>query len=135
MKIVLENIAEDCELQKIDLNPIIFIPDITDCECISVYDGDTITVKATPKQFKTDLAYDYKWKVRLLGINAPEIRGKEPGALEARDALSNLILGKNIKLDIKKYGKYGRLVANVYLDDLLVNDYMISHGFADVYIC
>lgn len=113
--------------------PILFVPDIEDCLCIAVYDGDTITVEATPSQFKPS-SIKYKWKVRLLGIDTPEIRSKDPGALESRDALRRLILDKEIRLEIKKYGKYGRLIAIVKYNNMDVNQYMIDAGFAKPYL-
>jgi micrococcal nuclease len=123
---------QNCHIT-IDRKPIVFIPDITEATCIDVYDGDTITIEATPSQFKqTDTKY--KWKVRLLGIDTPEIRQKQDGAIEARDALRRLILNKKIYLDIKKYGKFGRLIALIYYNNIEINQYMIDNGFAKPYL-
>ena len=53
-----------------------------------VYDGDTVTVDI-------DLGFDVVLKgqkIRLVRINAPEVRGKErPEGLKSRDALRNKI--------------------------------------------
>lgn len=72
-----------------------FIPNIH----MEVYDGDTITI-ATP-------LYVYKFNVRILGIDTAEL--KTNGVVEpseryfARDALSNLILHKVVKLKNVSY--------------------------------
>jgi len=98
----------------------------------SVYDGDTITVDI-------DLGLDI-WKrgekVRLYGIDAPEMRGEErEQGIVARDALRKLILGKEITLRTTKdsKGKYGRYLGVVLCDGCLVNDWMVENGHAEVY--
>ena len=97
-----------------------------------VYDGDTITVDI-------DLGFGMvvtNQKVRLLKINAPEIRGKQrPEGLKSRDALRSKIANKWIIIKTKKdkKGKYGRWLAEVWIDDVLINDWLISEGFAKEY--
>jgi micrococcal nuclease len=97
-----------------------------------VYDGDTITVDI-------DLGFGMtacNQKVRLLKINAPEIRGKErPKGLKSRDALRSKIANKWIIIKTKKdkKGKYGRWLAEVWIDDLCINDWLISEGLATEY--
>ncbi len=94
-----------------------------------VYDGDTITVDI-------DLGLNV-WlkgqKIRLYGLDAPEIRGEErPTGLISKKHLSNLILGKTIKLrtirDSK--GKYGRWLGIVCLGSVNVNQWLIERGYA-----
>lgn len=106
---------------------------------IAVYDGDTITV-----DIYLGLGIWIKGKkIRLLGINAPEIIAKNAAekqkGYQARAPLRTLLLGKAILLETQhdKVGKYGRLLATVYLrihaDSLLnVNRWMSKHGFAVV---
>lgn len=97
-----------------------------------VYDGDTITVDI-------DLGFGMlvcNQKVRLLKINAPEIRGKErPEGLKSRDALRSQIANKwvRIKTQKDKKGKYGRWLAEVWKDDTNINEWLISEGFAKEY--
>jgi len=96
-----------------------------------VYDGDSITLKC-------DLGYKitYEIKVRLYGIDTPELRGssREKG-LEARDFLRELILDKKIIFhSIKdRKGKYGRYLGIIYLDDININDLLLDKGFAEPY--
>lgn len=98
----------------------------------SVYDGDTITCTI-------DCGFNMlmkKQKIRLLGINTPEIRGEErEQALLIRDKLRDKILGKNVILHTQKdkKGKYGRYLATIYLDNININQWLIDEGYATIY--
>ena len=94
-----------------------------------VYDGDTITCDI-------DCGFGVvlmKQKIRLYGLNAPEVRGdsKEQGII-TRDKLRERILDKEIRLKtIKdKKGKYGRYIATVYLDSENINDWLVENNLA-----
>ena len=94
-----------------------------------VYDGDTITCTIRCG-FGVELV---KQKIRLFGLNSPEVRGesREQGLI-ARDKLREKILGKEIYLKtIKdKKGKYGRYLGIVYIDNENVNDWLIKNELA-----
>jgi endonuclease YncB( thermonuclease family) len=112
---------------------------------IDVYDGDTITVVF--KHFDKINS----WKVRLLGINSPEIRPSRSlsnredvilSAKKSRDYLSELILNKIIYIHCGKFDSFGRILAYIYLnkEDLLntnftnsVNKKMLLGGYAVEY--
>ena len=97
-----------------------------------VYDGDTVTVDI-------DLGFDVvlkNQKIRLVRINAPEVRGKERSeGLKSRDALRAKIGNRWIKIKTQKdkKGKYGRWLGEIWLEDLCVNDWLISEGLAKIY--
>jgi micrococcal nuclease len=96
---------------------------------IKVYDGDTITVLI-------DLGFGvtFKEKLRLYGINTPEVRGKErPDGLISRDRLRERILDKNITIKTfkDKKGKYGRYIAEIYLEKENINEWLVSEGLAE----
>ena len=120
-----------------------------------VYDGDTITCDIDCG-FYTILK---KQKIRLFGIDTPEVRGEErTEGLKVRDILREQILDKTIVLETKKdkKGKYGRWLAIVYLkkennndnensennnenngnnaDYININDWLIEHDHAKPYI-
>jgi len=78
-----------------------------------VYDGDTITL-SIPLGFNNVLVNQ---KVRLYGINAPELKGEtKPQGLKSRDFLSSKVLNKTILLKVVKLrGKYGRIIGEIYL--------------------
>jgi micrococcal nuclease len=100
-----------------------------------VYDGDTITVDF-------DLGFGVvlkSQKIRLLRIDAPEVRGVErPEGLKSRDALRDLIGNKwvQIKTYKDKKGKYGRWLADVFVENndtqLNVNDWLVTEGHASL---
>ena len=75
-----------------------------------VIDGDT---------FETAIR---KNPVRLANVDAPE-KG-QPGSAKAKDALSKLIEGEEVRIDTLSRDKYGRAVANVYLGRESINKKM-----------
>ena len=97
-----------------------------------VYDGDTITVDF-------DLGFGIlirKQKIRLLGINTPEVRGPEkPQGIISRNALRQRILGKEviIKTSKDKKGKYGRWLGEVFMEEENINQWLITEGYAKAY--
>ena len=77
--------------------------------------------------------------VRLNGIDAPEIKGKDvsdeekEAAIIARDVVSKMILHKYVVLKNIQTEKYGRLLADVYIDNINLNEYLITHRYAVKY--
>ena len=103
---------------------------------LKVYDGDTITVEIDLGCFTTVTKV-----VRLLGIDTPEVRGDErPEGLVARDYLRNW-LDEAIRADtdiiirthLDKTGKYGRLLGELFINNISVNEHLIREGYATVY--
>jgi len=79
-------------------------------------------------------------RIRLLGINAPEIAHDrepgQPGGPEAKQRLASLISGKSVELlvDRDDHDNYGRLLAQVYLHDgSWINAKLVREGYAHVY--
>ena len=111
-----------------------FIPQIRFAKVIKVYDGDTITV-AAKLPFETSPVY--RFSVRLRSIDSPEIKSQSQKecelAIVARDALHNLIFGKIIELRHNGKEKYGRLLADLYVNDLHINKWMVDKGYAVMY--
>ena len=104
---------------------------------VAVYDADTITVHID-LGFKAELR---GVKLRLFGIDAPEMRGPEKAdGRIARDWLRERILDKQVRIkshDGKDFGvgKYGRWLAEVFpVDgenvDLSFNDLLVEEGLA-----
>ena len=101
---------------------------------VKVYDGDTIKavfpIPGLPK--------DYRWDCRILGIDTPELRRssdhEKKWGLRARDRLRELILGKEVILDLGEFDKYGRVLTKVYLlDGTDVGDKLIEEDLARPY--
>ena len=77
-------------------------------------------------------------KLRLYGINTPEIRGHEREiGLLARNALRKKILGKEVIIQTKKdtTGKYGRYLATVFFEGENINQWLLDNKFAEKYMC
>jgi len=101
---------------------------------IKCYDADTITIAS---KLPYDASPLYRLSVRLNGIDAPEIKGKSAEekevAKEARDFLSNLVLNKMIRLENVESEKYGRILADVYLGDVHLNELLLKERYAVKY--
>jgi micrococcal nuclease len=107
---------------------------ITGGQVIKVYDGDTITI-ASKLPFETSPLY--RLSVRLNGIDTPEIKGKKDdeknAAKNARDALSSIILNKYVRLENIESEKYGRILADVFIGDIHINELLVSERYAVKY--
>jgi micrococcal nuclease len=94
-------------------------------QVVSVVDGDTIKVRMG----------DRVETVRYIGMNAPELhhpeKGEEPGGREATEANRKLVEGQTVRLelDVQERDRYGRLLAYVYLGDMMVNAEMVAQGY------
>jgi micrococcal nuclease len=111
-----------------------FIPPVKYAKVLKVYDGDTITVVATLDFGVYQSPQLYKFSVRLNGIDTPEIKTKNDNekrlATIARDELRNQLNGKIVELKNVATEKYGRLLADVYLGDIHINEWMVTKGYA-----
>ena len=90
------------------------------CRVVEVIDGDTVKI-------------DTGEKVRYIGIDTPE-----KGELfyeECKKKNEELVLGKEVGLerDVSITDKYGRLLAYVWVGDLMVNSEMVRTGYAHAY--
>lgn len=101
---------------------------------VKVYDGDSITIAA---KFPNTDGPIYRFSVRLDGIDTPEIRGKTQAEKElaknVRDVLHEMIYGKIVELRNVSNEKYGRILADVYLGDLHINQWLVSENLAVSY--
>jgi len=97
----------------------------------SVYDGDTfrVDINSLPPIVGKNIA------IRVNGVDTPEIRGKcqyeKNLALEARDFVRDkLSNAKEIKLTNLQRGKYFRVVANVLVDDVSLEQELLDNKLA-----
>tara|TARA_R110000787_G_scaffold14600_1_gene44918 strand:- start:1572 stop:1928 length:357 start_codon:yes stop_codon:yes gene_type:complete len=102
-----------------------------------VVDGDTVDINI-------DLGFDVilsKQRVRLLGINCPESRTRDLEekklGLAAKEFLQECLEehgGKVIiKTSLDKKGKFGRLLGEIFVDDININNLLITEGHAVPY--
>jgi endonuclease YncB( thermonuclease family) len=109
-------------------------PPVVGGRVIKVYDGDTITIAAKLPYPESPL---YRWSVRLSRIDTPEMKSKAPQlkeiAVAARDRLAARILQTDVQLRNVGTEKYGRVLADVYVGDECLNDWLLSERLAYAY--
>lgn len=93
-----------------------------------VADGDTLTIREN--------ATNKKIKIRLLGIDAPEL--KMEGGRASQRHLENLIRGGDNQVRVyylarKKVDRYGRVIGKVVTNNIDVNHQMVLDGQAWFY--
>lgn len=123
-----------------------FAGQIVIAKCVNVYDGDTA-------QFvwwvgPNDTGKHYRFTCRMAGYNSAEIRGasevEQVFAQKNKQALSDKIINKIVRLDLGNYDKYGRILVTVtfegvslqpvdMIENETVNDWMIRSKNGCVY--
>lgn len=109
---------------------------ITGGRVIKVYDADTITIASKLPYHESPM---YRLSVRLNGIDTPEIKGKgvsdeeKEAAKVARDFVYNLVFNKFVRLENVQSEKYGRILADVFIGDIHLNDLLINERYAVKY--
>lgn len=86
---------------------------------VGVSDGDTITVLDAEKT---------QHKIRLNAIDAPE--SHQAFGQRAKQALSEKIFGRDVKVRWNEKDKYGRTLGDVFIDDRYINKEMVEEGWA-----
>lgn len=89
---------------------------------VGVHDGDTLTLLDANR---------HQTKIRLAEIDTPE--SAQPYGSRAKQALSDLVFGQDIRVDVREQDRYGRTVGRVYVGTTDVNAAMVSAGAAWVY--
>jgi micrococcal nuclease len=94
---------------------------------IAVHDGDTVSVIINQR----------REKVRLIGIDAPEI-GQKPWGERAKKYLETLLSSSDwkarLEFDIDKRDKYGRILAYLWTTHgEMINLLMLKAGYAMLY--
>lgn len=92
-----------------------------------VYDGDTVQVQGQELEFR----------IRMVAIDAPETGGSskngQPYSQRAKEALTQLIQGKKVRLKQYGTGGYNRVLAEIFSQDVNINLVMVRRGLAEVY--
>jgi endonuclease YncB( thermonuclease family) len=95
-----------------------YIPPTTGiCHVTKFIDGDTLICD--------------RFKVRLCAIDAPE--KQQPFGKAGTDKLTQLALNKNVRLVSNSIDIFGRIVAEVWLNNRLINAEMLRAGLAYTY--
>ena len=89
----------------------------------SCYDGDTCTSSSGEK-------------IRLACIDTPELRGKRADpvpAKEARNYLIELVVGRKVTIRRITTDRYGRTVAEIFVNGSNVQQQLVANGHASIY--
>ncbi len=102
-------------------------------EIIRILDGDTIDVMF-------DIPFDFKAckRIRLARVDAPEIRTRDEkerkAAIECKEyVIKQLATAKEVKIVTYQTGKYGRYLADIFIDGRSLNKAMVEDGKAKAY--
>jgi micrococcal nuclease len=104
-------------------------PPWPDATVVAVVDGDTVRVRLN----------GHVERVRYIGVDTPEVRhptrGEEPGGREAAAANRRLVAGQRVRLelDVQERDRHGRLLAYVWVGDLMVNAELVRGGWGQVF--
>lgn len=130
-----KNYMEDgCDIQWEDTE--VFTFPIRGGRVIKVYDADTIIISSKLPYDESPL---YRLSVRLIGIDAPEIKGggvseeEKEAAKVARDFVYKLVFNKYITLENVENEKYGRILADVYIGDIHLNELLLKERYVVKY--
>lgn len=114
-----------------------FVPTITHGKVVKIYDGDTFTIASRLMVDEVQSEQVYRFSVRIKGIDTPEIKTKNANekslAIIARDALRSKIEGRIVELKNVELEKYGRILADIYIDGLDVGKWMLDSKYAVSY--
>ena len=96
---------------------------------VRVVDGDTIIISLNGKNER----------VRLIGIDTPESVHPDASKNVAEGELASnftkkLLEGRSValELDVQERDHYGRILAYIYIDDIMVNKLLLEKGMANV---
>jgi len=118
----IDSVGNESETVQSSIN---FNPQRYTAKVVRVIDGDTIEIEGGVK-------------VRYIGIDTPEtVDPRKPVQCFGKEASAKneeLAGGKEVKLekDVSETDKYGRLLRYVWVGDLLVNEYLVKEGYAQV---
>jgi endonuclease YncB( thermonuclease family) len=86
---------------------------------VSIADGDTVTVLD---------ASNTQWKIRLMGIDAPE--KNMPFGQKSKQNLSDLVFNKQVLVEYSKHDRYGRTVGKILINGVDANLEQVKAGMS-----
>jgi micrococcal nuclease len=99
---------------------------------VNVVDGDTFDIDVPDGRHRTT-------RIRLWGVDTPEVGGNNTEVMhygpEASSFARRRLMGREVRVVLsptKTRGKYGRLLAYVYLvpSGVMFNELLLEHGYA-----
>ncbi len=85
---------------------------------VAIADGDTFTLLTADKQ---------QIRIRLAEIETPE--SGQPYGNRAKQALSQLVFGKDVRVEVQTIDRYGRTVGRPYVGNVDVCAELVENGF------
>lgn len=101
------------------LTPLLAFGASIEGQVVGVSDGDTVTLLDAQKT---------QWKIRLLGIDAPE--KKMPFGQRSKQHLADLIYKKQVAVEYSKRDRYGRTLGKIQVGGIDANLAQIRAGMA-----
>jgi endonuclease YncB( thermonuclease family) len=95
------------------------IADTLQGRVVAVTDGDTLKVLD---------AANTQWKIRLMGIDAPE--KKQAFGPQSKSNLSGLVFGKTVKIEYSRKDRYGRTIGKIIVNGIDANQEQVKAGMA-----
>lgn len=97
---------------------------------LNIVDGDTVDL-----EIDVGFSISIKQRARLLGIDAPESKTKnleeKALGLKAKKALQDLTKdNSSVIIKTHKDDKYGRLLVEIFINGVNINQKLISEGYA-----
>lgn len=98
-----------------------------------VVDGDTVDAVV-------DLGFriTIDVRLRLMGIDTMEIRDRDPEkrahGMKAKQRMIELVEGRDVVIESHKTDMYGRYLADIYLNEVNINQQLITEGLAVPYM-
>ena len=90
---------------------------------VNVHDGDTLQVRYL----------DQNVKIRLWGVDTPEVNPKQECGVEAREFTNHFAMGKTVRVEVHDRDRYGRVVGEVFVDGKSLNAALADAGWAWAY--
>lgn len=102
---------------------------------VDVYDGDTVKIVFSLSENEPNRLY--KWNCRLINVDTPELRTKNLKEKEygkmVRDKLREKILNNVVEINCKDFDKYGRLLVEIFYENININQWLIENNYAKQY--
>jgi len=109
-----------------------FIVPITSGLVVKIYDGNTFTIASKLPYEASPL---FRFLVHIRGLLSPDVRSVIPSVREtakiSKTALSSMIYGKIVQLTNIEVDHCGNLVANVSINGIDINGWMVSNDYSD----
>ena len=97
-----------------------------------VVDGDTLDLDI-------DLGFriTLRERVRLMGIDTPETRSRDlvekADGLKAKEFVIGFVVDGDVVIKVHGFGKFGRLLVDLYKGSVCLNDQLVLLGLASPY--